>query len=281
MEFTGSNFSEVYQRMCRALLEQGTESNPRAMPIRELLGVSMRLSNPRTRMLDVPKKKLPASFAIGEWLWTIEAREDLDFIRYYAPSYGRFSDDGVMLNGAYGPRIVPELEKIVGLLKQDVDSRRALVPIYAQRDVAKDSRDIPCTTTLQFLIRGGKLTMITTMRSNDIILGMPFDVFNFTMIQEWMACRLGLDVGEYIHFAGSLHYYGSDEEKLRAIISEPAVSTFEMPAMNPETLPEELEQFMKLEAELRETGKSEIEVSGYFAPFAEVLTKYAQEKHGK
>ena len=149
MEFTGSNFSEVYQRMCRALLEEGTESNPRAMPIRELLGVSMRLSNPRTRMLDVPKKKLPASFAIGEWLWTIEAREDLDFIRYYAPSYGRFSDDGVMLNGAYGPRIVPELEKIVGLLKQDVDSRRALVPIYAQRDVAKDSRDIPCTTTLQ------------------------------------------------------------------------------------------------------------------------------------
>ena len=280
MEFCGSNFSEVFQRICRTLLEEGVESNPRALPIRELLGVTLRLSNPRTRMLDVPKKKLPASFAIGEWLWTIEAREDLDFIRYYAPSYGRFSDDGVMLNGAYGPRIVPEFDKIVELLRQDVDSRRALVPIYAQRDVAKDSRDIPCTTTMQFLIRGGRLTMVTTMRSNDIILGMPFDVFNFTMIQEWMACRLGVEVGEYIHFVGSLHYYGTDEEKLRAIISEPAVSTFEMPAMDPETIFGELEDFKRLEAELRQRGRSDISIDGYFAPFAKVLKKYAAKRHG-
>ena len=278
MEFSGSSFSEVYQRMCRALLEHGVESNPRAMPIRELLGVSMRLSNPRTRMLDVPRKKLPASFAIGEWLWTIGAHEDLAFIRYYAPSYGRFSDDGVMLNGAYGPRIVPELDKIVDLIRSDADSRRAVVPIYARRDVGLDSRDIPCTTTLQFLLRGGKLTMITTMRSNDIILGMPYDVFNFTMIHEWMACRLGVELGDYIHFAGSLHYYGSDEAKLREIIAEPAVSDVEMPAMNPETIAQELSAFQRYEEDMRLRGQSDTEIQGYFAPFAKVLKEYAEKK---
>jgi hypothetical protein len=141
------------------------------VPVPKLLGVSMRLSNPRTRMLDVPRKKLPASFAIGEWLWTIGAHEDLAFIRYYAPSYGRFSDDGVMLNGAYGPRIVPELEKIVDLIRQDPDSRRAVVPIYARKDVALDSRDIPCTTTLQL-----SPSMYTTLSAK------PLDRIKFSML---------------------------------------------------------------------------------------------------
>jgi thymidylate synthase len=165
----------------------------------------------------------------------------------------------------------------VNLLRQDPDSRRAVVPIYARRDVGLDSRDIPCTTTLQFLLRGGKLTMITTMRSNDAILGMPYDVFNFAMIHEWMACRLGVELGDYIHFAGSLHYYGSDEAKLREIVAEPAASEFEMPAMNPETIAQELSVFQNYEEDMRLRKHSDIEINGFFQPFAKVLKDYAEK----
>src|SRR5690606_23041711 len=52
-----------------------------------------------------------------------------------------------------------------------------------------------------------KLHMITSMRSNDFIFGFQYDVVMFTMLQETIANSLGIDVGNYIHNAGSMHVY--------------------------------------------------------------------------
>jgi thymidylate synthase len=51
------------------------------------------------------------------------------------------------------------------------------------------------------------------MRSNDIWLGVPYDYFVFTSLQTKMAMELGVDVGEYTHFAGSLHLYKRDLDR--------------------------------------------------------------------
>ena len=48
-------------------------------------------------------------------------------------------------------------------------------------------KDIPCTVSLQFLIRENKLHLFVNMRSNDVFLGLPHDIFCFTMIQEIIA----------------------------------------------------------------------------------------------
>jgi thymidylate synthase len=45
------------------------------------------------------------------------------------------------------------------------------------------------------------------MRSNDIWMGFPYDVFSFTAMQCLMAMELGLGIGTYTHIAGSLHLY--------------------------------------------------------------------------
>jgi thymidylate synthase len=37
--------------------------------------------------------------------------------------------------------------------------------------------------------------MVTTMRSNDAYLGLPHDVFCFTMLQEIIARSLGREIG--------------------------------------------------------------------------------------
>ncbi len=62
-------------------------------------------------------------------------------------------------------------------------------------DLAAIQKEIPCTTTLQFFVRNERLDMVTTMRSNDAYLGLPHDVFCFTMLQEIIARSLGLDIG--------------------------------------------------------------------------------------
>ena len=65
---------------------------------------------------------------------------------------------------------------------------------------------------MQFVVRGGKLHSIVTMRSNDVILGFTYDVFTFSMVAN--AVRLLLrergikvELGNLYVNAGSLHLY--------------------------------------------------------------------------
>jgi thymidylate synthase len=69
------------------------------------------------------------------------------------------------------------------------------------------TRDVPCTLTWQFFIRDEKLELHVNMRSNDVWLGLPYDLFNFTSIQRHLAARLDVGIGDYYHHVGSLHLY--------------------------------------------------------------------------
>lgn len=77
-----------------------------------------------------------------------------------------------------------------------------------------DFDDVPCTLSLQFLIRKGHLSLIANMRSNDAWRGLPYDVWCFTRIQTIIAAMLGVPVGLYVHQAGSMHIYENDYNKI-------------------------------------------------------------------
>jgi thymidylate synthase len=66
--------------------------------------------------------------------------------------------------------------------------------------------------------------MHTTMRSNDVWLGLPYDVFTATILHELMAGWLGADLGEYHHHVDSLHVYERDLDKAVTVL-DTAVST--------------------------------------------------------
>jgi len=199
---------------------------PRGMFIHEDIGWRARIENPRDRLIYSPLRKWDIVYGLGEFLWYVTGSESLKMISYYAPSYDRFSDDGETLYGAYGPRIFGEKNKhsfifesgwtsIIDTLKRDPDSRQAISLIWREKDMhKKDTKDYPCTVYLQFFVREEKLCMISNMRSNDVWLGIPNDIFCFTMLQELMAFELGLEMGFYQHNDGSLHMYENTLKKL-------------------------------------------------------------------
>ena len=247
MYIEDDGFSNAYKKMCLYLLKNGEKSCPRNMGTQEIEGAMIRVKNPRTRMINHEVRNVSISFAIGEWLWHMEGRNDLKMIQYYAPSYYKYSDDGKTLNGAYGPRIKKSLTKIVETLKKDPDSRRAVVPIYCKEDDGLDSNDIPCTIGFQFFIRNNKLDMIVNMRSNDIFLGFPYDIFNFTMWQEYVSCKLNIDIGTYTHIANSLHFYEKDREKIIKASMVEEVKENEMEKMPKEDLETQLSLLYEIE----------------------------------
>lgn len=223
----GLTIDEVYPKILKKLITQGEMVKPRGITCFELTGFRITLKDPLSRILYSPTRNINLMFAFAEFLWITSGSNKLDFIEYYNKKYKDFSDDGLILNGAYGNRIFkPDVsnknqwDKILELLKKDPDSRQAVLNIHLPSDLNLTSKDIPCTCMIQFLIRNNKLNCITYMRSNDVIWGVPYDIFNFTLLQEVLAKQLGIQVGTYSHIAGSMHIYEYHLELAKNILDE-------------------------------------------------------------
>lgn len=222
---------ELYPKL---LASESSISTSRG-PTKELLGVQIELENPRSRLSRTETRGKPFS-ALGEFLWYISGSDQLDFISYYIKKYEDESEDKLTVHGAYGPRFfrqrgIDQIANVVRLLKRRPTTRRAVIQLFNAEDIASAHQEIPCTTSLQFLIRDNKLDMIVTMRSNDAYLGLPHDIFCFTMLQEVFCRRLGYGLGRYRHFVASMHIYEEHEENINSFIDEGLQARIAMPSM--------------------------------------------------
>jgi thymidylate synthase len=164
---------------------------------------------------------------------------------------------------------------VIEILKSKPTTRRAVIQIYDAMDMFGDHKEIPCTCTLQFFVRDEKVHLVAHMRSNDVFLGLPHDIFSFTMIQEVVAKELNLGVGTYTHLVGSLHLYKNHKSQVKNYINEGYQSTEiympEMPADSPLKL---IKQLLDIESDIRnETDvKNKIEkLPDYWADLARIL----------
>ena len=220
------------------LLSQSDSVTAHKGSFKEVIGAYLHLSNPRARLSRTEAKGKVYS-ALGEFLWYLSGDTLLEFIDYYVP--GRFqqeSDDGIRVRGGYGDRLrswrdLDQLDNVIRMLKdpEGVTTRRAVIQLFDATDISERFASIPCTCTLQFLARDGLLHLFVAMRSNDAYVGLPHDIFAFTMLQELVARTVGLELGDYKHCAGSLHLYNNNIEHARSYIEEGWQDPTQMPAM--------------------------------------------------
>ncbi|MGW9205685.1 thymidylate synthase [Embleya sp. NPDC055664] len=213
--------AELFTRAV-ALTKDGRRVSPRAMATREVFDVNLRLTRPRARLLLAPPARvLNPAFAVAETVWILSGTDD-PWIFEYNTRLAQYADDGV-LRGAYGPRLrnwhgyVDQLRRVLEILQADPDSRRAVIQLYDPgRDTAGHS-DVPCTLGFRFHLREGRLLMSTTMRGQDVWIGMPYDLFFFTTLHELVAGWLDAELGDYHHHVDSLHIYERDIEHADAL----------------------------------------------------------------
>lgn len=160
-------------------------------------------------VLTVAARNVGYRFMMQEAIWMIQGRNDV-----FHRNMEKFSDDGVTLAGAYGPKIVSQLEYVVDTLYKDLGTRQAVLTIWERNP--KPSKDIPCTILMQFMCRNDFLDMHVYMRSSDIWLGVPYDTFSFSCVAmkvlKMLNDRLLIPVkpGYLYNTATSRHLYESD-----------------------------------------------------------------------
>jgi hypothetical protein len=111
---------------------------------------------------------------------------------------------------AGGPRVGLQPAKLIETLQRDPDSRQCVV--FWDRPSDSFSSDLACTVCAQFLLRDGRLHIISTMRSWDLIRGLPYDLTIFGGLQMTVAQLLNVLPGTLTVNAGSAHIYLHDLE---------------------------------------------------------------------
>lgn len=219
MVFQGKTVDNVWVQAFKKLATQAQDgfgaSSRDGDVVGEICDTVFCVDDPTRNIVSNPVRKMPMRYAVGELAWYLSGSNKVKDISRFAKKWVEISDDGETNNSAYGYRIFSKFgfdqwEHVKALLKKDPNSRQAVIHIKDANNFP--TKDVPCTVYLQFFIRDGKLNLSVHMRSNDIWMGVPYDMFSFCFLQMMMAMELGVEIGQYTHYAGSLHLYKRDYE---------------------------------------------------------------------
>jgi thymidylate synthase len=283
------NINDLQLYVLEHLKESGEIIVTRGKKTLELTSIYLRLNNIKKRCTTLIARKWNFPFALGELSWHLSGSNELNFIQYYSKEWKNISEDYRFIYGScYGHKIFnskngeSQWDKLIKLLKKDIFTRRAVLDLYNSKYVLGDEiKDIACSCSIQFLFRNGRLDSTVYMRSNDIIWGLPNDVFFFTMLQELLAKELKIEVGVYNHLVGSLHIYEKHFDLANKILDKRDYINFQMPELNNT---DELFHFLELEQQIRLGYLSSIQelekkrINNYWKNLLQILMIYRKRK---
>ena len=213
--YTVNNVNELFPRIVNDIKLEGVERQSRAGRVIEFPDpVAITYKQPDQRVLFDLKRLCNPFFHFFEGLWMIAGARDVESLDYFNTQMKQYSDDGETFYGAYGYRWrhtfgFDQLEKAIHLLRANHDDRRVVMSMWdPQHDLGHNRKDHPCNTHIYFKVREEKLHMTVCNRSNDALYGlMGANAVHMTMLQEYVAGRVGVKLGKYHSISDSCHVY--------------------------------------------------------------------------
>ena len=233
---------------------------PRGIPVREKTDYTFRITNPVAESivtLDQERNKTIADYTAKEvQLYNSGTNKASDFAKASKFWASLANPDGTV-NSAYGHLIwykksagnhyyedivqndgqflnegrAEQLDKYrrtpwewaKQCLVSDKDSRQAIVRFSLPEHQWVGNKDQTCTMHANFLIRDDKLHLSVVMRSNDLVLGLVYDLPWFVslidrMVDELKSTYPNLTKGTYTHTVHSLHIYERNEEMVKKML---------------------------------------------------------------
>lgn len=109
---------------------------------------------------------------------------------------------------------IDQIKAVINKLEHDIHTRQAVMTLWDpfKDNLVTDSKDYPCNNIVYTQVRENvlgknQLKMTVVMRSNDLILGTPYNMIQFSHLQALLAGSLGVEVGAYSVIANNLHMY--------------------------------------------------------------------------
>jgi thymidylate synthase len=216
MENRFKNANEVFKYYKWVIKDHGVKfDNTRA-----LFNIGFEIEDPMDNLIEDEDRNWKLDYAEAEWQWYLSGDNNINKL---GELYGkvpeiwkRMADKEGFVNSNYGWQWErnDQLDYVIDLLKHNPKTRQAAISIYDRKEGYMYDNDTPCTYAIQFTILNDKLNMCVTMRSNDLWYGFCNDQYCFSKLQELVAIKTDLSIGNYYHFAHNLHLYDNIIEKL-------------------------------------------------------------------
>jgi thymidylate synthase len=173
-------------------------------------------------------------------IWEEWTREDDSIGRAYGYQLGKLIYDGNgQIRGGKGNYILQEfnmftnqVHRLIYELKNNPASRRHVISLWNIDDLY-DMSLYPCVWHNQWLVKENKLHLIVGIRSNDLALGNPFNIFQYYVLQRMIAQVTGYELGTLTFNINDLHIY---ERHIDPLLGQIDRKQFEAPELwiNPE-----------------------------------------------
>jgi len=220
--FYGNTADEVWTAAFHAIKHSRLPKQPsRGGHTKELLHTSLSITDPRQRWILSRRPALNPAFAIAEIIWIMTGRNDLHFLKYWFKWISKYVGPNPRIHGAYGFRLIKhfgfdQLTRAYHALESKPATRQVVLQIWDPKQDfpfcsgRERSKDIPCNVLSLVKIRNSRLEWMQIMRSNDLYRGLPYNLIQFTSMQEIMAGWLGVSLGSFNQISDSLHLYIRD-----------------------------------------------------------------------
>ena len=223
-----TTFDTIYQNIIKKIMSEGIEElNERTgHKTKALPGVTFSLDIEKDGFPILTLRKQPLKSPIAEQVWFVQGEKDTTFLRKFTKMWDPFMEKDGTLPFSYGWRWRNhfgrnQLGNAIELLEREPSSRHGVIITWDPKDDGHGGtpkKNIPCPFAFTIGIIGGRLHMHNIVRSNDMMLGCPFDVFGFALLQCMIAQRLGVRPGIYTHTISNAHVYDNHYEGAKEII---------------------------------------------------------------
>ena len=170
-------------------------------------------------------KKLHLKSIIHELLWFLSGSTNVKYLQENGVRiWNEWADENGELGPVYGHQwrswpdynggTIDQISNVVEMIKKNPDSRRLIVSAWNVAEVDRMALP-PCHSLFQFYVANGKLSLQLYQLSEDIFLGVPFNIASYALLLQMMAQVTGLECGDFIHTLGDAHIYKNHFEQVR------------------------------------------------------------------
>lgn len=256
---------DKYLELCRDILKKGVKKDDRTNTgTLSLFGTQLTFDISETVPL-LTTKNVPWKIVIEELLWFLRGDSDAKILqekgvkiwdgnssREFLDSRGLYNYDEGVLGPMYGWNFrffgapysqalsdtstcdtrkiggFDQLDYVINEIKNNPSSRRILISLWNPLDFKKVSL-MCCHYSLQFNVRTENntnyLDCIFNMRSSDVFLGLPFNIFSYTVLTYIIAKKCNMLPGKLVYNGGDTHIYNTHTSQIHTQLNrEPLTS---------------------------------------------------------
>lgn len=230
---------QQYLDLLKDVMENGNQKGDRTgTGTRSVFGRTLRFDLSEGFPLFTTKKiHFPSIF--HEWHWFVSGSTNINDLK--ATIWNEWATEEGDLGPVYGKQwtawptkdgnTINQIDYVVDALKNNPNSRRILFhgwnveylpdETISPQENAKNGKMAlpPCHLLYQFYVAENKLSLMLTIRSNDLFLGNPFNIAQAAIWVHVLAQQCDLELGDLIISIGDAHIYSNHFDQVNTQLS--------------------------------------------------------------